>query len=213
MMVQGDLRFLSHRDMMRVAERTALRASIPLQYSQGFNPHPILSLPCPRPVGVASLDDLLVISLDDPAPPQGLVLCERLNRSAPQGLSFAQAEPIDKKASIEPTQLSYRLELAAARQKELRQRLDHLADLDQWPVHRRKKAKGRKTRDKHRSIEIDVRPHLPRIQLQQDGLEFDLVAHEGRWAKPQEVLRILELDESLDLARLKRVRSRFAFQG
>lgn len=211
-MVQGDLRFLSHRDMMRVAERTALRASIPLQYSQGFNPHPILSLPCPRPVGVASLDDLLVIRLDDPDPPQGPVLCERLNRSAPQGLSFVQAKPIDKKASTEPTQLSYRLDLGPARQKELSQRLDHLAQPAQWLIQRRKKAKGRRTRTKPRSVEIDIKPHLPRIQLQQGSLEFDLIAHNGRWAKPQEVLRILELDESLDLARLKRVQSRFAFQ-
>jgi radical SAM-linked protein len=212
MMVHGDLRFLSHRDMMRVAERTALRASIPLQYSQGFNPHPILSLPCPRPVGVASLDDLLVIRLDDSDPPQGPVLCERLNRSAPQGLSFDRAETIDTKASIEPTQLSYRLELPDPRDNELSHRLDHLADMDQWLIQRRKKAKGRNPRNRPKSIEIDIKPHLPRILLQENSLEFDLVAHNGRWAKPQEVLRILELDESLDLARLRRVRSRFAFQ-
>lgn len=51
---------------MKLFERAAVRARLPLRWGQGFNPHPRLSLPLPRPVGVASEDELLVLELDEP---------------------------------------------------------------------------------------------------------------------------------------------------
>ncbi|MBN1844663.1 MAG: DUF2344 domain-containing protein, partial [Sedimentisphaerales bacterium] len=42
--VEGDLRFLSHRDTLRCWQRALTRATVPLRYSQGFNPHPRLVL-------------------------------------------------------------------------------------------------------------------------------------------------------------------------
>ena len=63
--VEGDLRFLSHHDMMRAMERLVCRAKLPLKYTQGFNPRPVLSLSLPRPVGVASRAELLVVTLEE----------------------------------------------------------------------------------------------------------------------------------------------------
>ncbi|GAF87148.1 unnamed protein product, partial [marine sediment metagenome] len=52
--VDGDLRFISHHDMLRLFARSLARAALPVRFSEGFNPHPRLSIPLPRPVGVAS---------------------------------------------------------------------------------------------------------------------------------------------------------------
>ena len=57
--VTGDLRFISHRDTVRVFQRALARAALPVAYSEGFNPHPRLSLPLPRAVGVASEAELM----------------------------------------------------------------------------------------------------------------------------------------------------------
>jgi len=57
--IQGNLRFLSHQETVRVFQRALIRAGIKLRYSKGFNPRPRLSVPLPRTVGVESDDDLL----------------------------------------------------------------------------------------------------------------------------------------------------------
>ncbi|MEK7852195.1 MAG: TIGR03936 family radical SAM-associated protein, partial [Planctomycetota bacterium] len=36
----GDIRFISHHDLMKVFERAIRRANIPVSMTQGFNPHP-----------------------------------------------------------------------------------------------------------------------------------------------------------------------------
>ena len=37
------VRFVSHLDILRLLQRAFRRAGVPLSYSQGFNPHPLLS--------------------------------------------------------------------------------------------------------------------------------------------------------------------------
>ncbi len=52
--VRGDVRFVSHHDLMRVLGRAARRAGLPVAMSEGFNPRPRISLLLARGVGVAS---------------------------------------------------------------------------------------------------------------------------------------------------------------
>ncbi|MFH1746643.1 MAG: TIGR03936 family radical SAM-associated protein [Planctomycetota bacterium] len=61
--LDGDLRFLSHHDELRLLARALVRAGWPLRYSQGFNPLPRMSLPLPRRVGIASECQLAVVEL------------------------------------------------------------------------------------------------------------------------------------------------------
>ncbi len=61
--IEGNLRFLSHRQTATMLERALIRAGLDLSYSEGFNPHPRMSLPLPRTVGVVSQNDVLTVSL------------------------------------------------------------------------------------------------------------------------------------------------------
>ena len=57
---RGDeIKFISHLDIMRLWERAFRRAGIPLAYSEGFSPHPRISLAAPLPVGVTSEAELM----------------------------------------------------------------------------------------------------------------------------------------------------------
>ncbi len=63
------IKFVSHLDIMRLWERALLRAQIQLAYSEGFSPHPRLSLAVPLAVGVTSeaeLMDVFVTKLVSP---------------------------------------------------------------------------------------------------------------------------------------------------
>ncbi len=47
----GDLRFISHLDLMRMIFRLVRRHHLPVVYTQGYNPHPKISLGPPLPLG------------------------------------------------------------------------------------------------------------------------------------------------------------------
>ena len=65
----GRVRFLSHLDTMRVFQQSLTRSGLPLRYTEGFNPHIILSIALPLGVGVESL-------------------CERLDFGVTENVSF-----------------------------------------------------------------------------------------------------------------------------
>ncbi|MBN1942772.1 MAG: DUF2344 domain-containing protein [Phycisphaerae bacterium] len=201
--VNGDLRFLSHHDMMRAVERIALRANLPLRYSQGFNPHPILSLPCPRPVSVASRDDVLVLALEEPVSPD--VLLKGLNAHAPEGLSFRDACLLpDGQSSVQPARVEYEVPLEPSRVRGVEQRIEALRRDDAWIVERREKPRRRKQHSPPRSRQIDVKPMIAELNVCDGRVRFACVPHEQKWAKPSEILHLLGLSEPEASARLVR---------
>jgi len=56
-----DLKYLSHLDVMRLWERALRRAALPLSYSQGFSPHPRISIAAPLPLGVTGEKEFMDI--------------------------------------------------------------------------------------------------------------------------------------------------------
>lgn len=196
MAVTGDLRFLSHHDTMRAIKRTAARAQLPLRYSRGFNPRPAMSLVCPRPVGVATQADLLVMTLDSPIAADDLL--RRMNDRAPAGMHLLRAELLTSTKAPRPGQTLYELPLAGRQTETVRQRLEQLAGAESWPVERvgspKQARKAMKTRY------IDLKPLVAEIKLARSILRMTLKAKGDLWARPGEVLRLLGLDERADLA-------------
>jgi radical SAM-linked protein len=58
-----ELKYISHLDLMRLWQRALVRAGIALAYSEGFNPHPRMSLAAPLALGVTSEAELMDIVL------------------------------------------------------------------------------------------------------------------------------------------------------
>jgi radical SAM-linked protein len=58
-----ELKYISHLDLMRLWQRALNRAGIALAYSEGFNPHPRMSLAAPLALGVTSEAELMDIVL------------------------------------------------------------------------------------------------------------------------------------------------------
>jgi radical SAM-linked protein len=54
-----EVKFISHLDLMRLWQRALHRAGIPLAYSEGFSPHPRISLAAPLPLGVTGEAELM----------------------------------------------------------------------------------------------------------------------------------------------------------
>jgi radical SAM-linked protein len=185
--------------MMRVMARTVTRAGLPVRYSQGFNPHPRLSLPCPRPVSVASNDELLVLILDGPV--EGKQILEKLNTHCPAGLRFIEAEQLSGSRTPRPWRIHYKLPVESTRSEALLTRLSELARRESWEIERRR------TTRQHRSPSsrvIDLKPLTEKVSLDGNILHMVLVRGRDCWARLPEVLELSGLDPRSDLARMVR---------
>lgn len=82
---QSRARFISHLDLMRCFQRSFRRAGIMLRHSEGFNPHPYLSILVPLSVGYESECELLDFQLYENAPCADLAFS--LSRMLPEGIT------------------------------------------------------------------------------------------------------------------------------
>lgn len=83
---EGNAIWISHLDLMRVLQRSFRRAGLLLKHSQGFTPHPALSLALPLSVGVASQCEIMDFELEDEESVDVSTLAERLNAVLPEGI-------------------------------------------------------------------------------------------------------------------------------
>jgi len=83
------VRFISHLDTVRCWERVFRRAAIPLEYTQGFTPHPKIAVAAPLAVGVTSDAELMDIWLRKWIPPQSAMMLAR--RELPSGFVLFDA--------------------------------------------------------------------------------------------------------------------------
>jgi radical SAM-linked protein len=60
----GKIRFTSHRDVARMWERALRRSRLPVAWSEGFSPRPLLSFGLALPTGDESLAEYLDVRLD-----------------------------------------------------------------------------------------------------------------------------------------------------
>ena len=84
-----EIRFISHRDLMRLFQRAIRRAGIPIAYSQGFNPHMKISWGQALKVGQSSQGEYAELQLSEYIKPSQLR--ERLNQQLPQGIEILDA--------------------------------------------------------------------------------------------------------------------------
>ena len=68
----GRAKYISHLDLMATLQRALIRAEVPIKYSQGFNPHPVMSIALPLSVGCESVCELMDFQTEDNLPPDGL---------------------------------------------------------------------------------------------------------------------------------------------
>ena len=61
---KGDVRYISHLDLMRTMTRAIRRSKIPLWYTEGFNPHPYMTFVLPLSLGMESENDAMDIRVE-----------------------------------------------------------------------------------------------------------------------------------------------------
>ena len=88
----GDMRFISHLDLMRLFQRALRRADLPVTITQGFSPRLKISIMRALKLGVESLDETLTVHMSKAVKPA--LFIELLNKNLPEGVRIARAEEI-----------------------------------------------------------------------------------------------------------------------
>ena len=76
--------YISHLDLLRTFQRAFPRTELEIKHSQGYHPHPIISIVLPLPVGQSSECELLDFEVTQETDGKGIA--EKLNEGMPAGL-------------------------------------------------------------------------------------------------------------------------------
>lgn len=109
-----ELKFISHLDIIRLWHRALSRAGIELVYSEGFNPHPRISLAVPLALGVTSEAELMDVWLVKNVSPHYFITC--VSQQLPPGMAIVQVYQIALTLPSLQSQVryaEYRLEVIA----------------------------------------------------------------------------------------------------
>ncbi|NQT29810.1 MAG: DUF2344 domain-containing protein [Candidatus Saganbacteria bacterium] len=85
-----EIKFISHRDLMRVFIRAIRRAELPIAFSQGFNPHMKISWGQALKLGKTSDDESATLQFEGWVKPQTVM--EKLSQQLPPGIEILAAD-------------------------------------------------------------------------------------------------------------------------
>lgn len=200
--VGGNLRFLSHAEIMKVFQRACTRGGIEVRYSQGFNPRPRMSLPLPKTVGVGSEDDLLCLRIEKSTGAQEhksvSELCgsikARLSEQLPEGIELLSVRVAGPHSSFQPTLATYVLAVRTEYiSDDLKARIESLLASESLLMER---AVGRAARGASKKVKrVDVRGFLQSIKLHKEDIVVECKISPAGSIRVEEILELLELDE------------------
>jgi radical SAM-linked protein len=178
---EGDLRLISHRDLVRTWERLFRRAGLRLSLSEGFHPKVRMSFPSALGLGIASRDEVLEFELAEHVP--AAELRTRLAAQTPPGLTITALHglaPGQRKAQIQRT--VYQLPIPNSRRAQLEASLARLRAAPQHWITRTS-----------RQDPLDLKALLEHCDYRDGVLTFGLRADPQIGVRPREVLEALDV--------------------
>ncbi len=187
------LRFLSHRELMRVFQRAIARVKAPIAYSQGFHPLPQMAFGPALPVGTEGLNEYVDFFFSEPIEPETFL--DQMNATLPANVQIKEAIAIDLRAAslssclrrfgfkiIIPQELvdqGYTLAYFTAKQHDFELQDTYIV-----------------TGFKKYTEAVDMKPYISLLEVLTDAallpcLQMILSFHSNVMMKPEEVLRLV----------------------
>jgi radical SAM-linked protein len=179
----GDLRFIGHRDLVRVFERLLRRTGIGLAMSQGFHPKAKLSFPLALSVGIEGAQEIVEVEFSQTIEAGDLL--GLLQAECPPGLELLRvAVPAEGTPKPQPASVEYRLPIPGNRQPAANQSVAEFMRKDSYPIQR-----------KGRQKPIDARADIRSLKITDGQLCIVQNITPTASCQPRELLEILELDD------------------
>lgn len=204
------VKYISNLDLLRAWERALRRARLPLAYTQGFNPHPRITIAMPLAVGCSGENEVVDVLLDtgdEDEAELARTVEGTLEPVMPPGISVLSAVEVPWHDPALATQFSharYQIALKGVERAEVERRIRELMEKTKAPIRFRRKT-------------FDLRPLigslvvLPASSEEPDTLLLEttlLQDARGRIGRPDHLTQALELEPCVR----RMVRTELAFQ-
>lgn len=158
--------YISHLDLMRTLTRCFLRAECRLKYSEGFNPHPQISIALPLSVGCESVCEIMDFKMLEDMPPEEIL--KRLSVQMPEGIEVLEIYESERKVKeLKWLKISGVFEYDERPAEEMAARLNEFFAAESIVI----------TKKTKRGVgESDIRPAIKEIRFEASGADVALCA-------------------------------------
>lgn len=194
--------FLSQLELQAVLERALRRAALPLSFSQGFHPLPLLSFGRALPVGLISHAEWFAITLRQPLAAEEVH--ERLAPHLPKGMRLLRVSFVSSASRTEQAKREHFTVQhlgTAAEQANFAAQWQAFQQLDSW-VWTRETKKGERS--------TDVRALLSHIDIQPDHSVHFIADWDAGYLSPQAIVLRVTGEDQLPYLRIVKTAQDFA---
>ena len=202
---QGSLKYIGHLDMLRYFQKAIKRAGLPIAYSEGFNPHQIMTFSSPLGLGMTSKAEYMDIELTEEVPSEEGV--SRLNDVMVEDitvLSFKYLPEKSKNAMSATVAAEYKVTLGDKLIDEIGADFNYNKELNKF-LSQKACIILKKTKKSER--EIDILPLIYDFSVEDKIFSIKCSSGSNDNLKPEvimeEYLRFSGYDEKLDRVNLK----------
>ena len=194
-----EVKYISHLDIIRVWVRAFRRAGIEPAYSEGFNPHPRISLAAPLATGVTGDAELMDVYVNGTVSPHNFTAA--VNRQMPPGMEILNTYQVDcglPSLQAQVTAAEYLVETVVEEGVDcIRQALTSILDKEQFPWQHE-----RDTGIKY----YDLRPLIEDLWLESRNeniavIGMRLVCDNRGSGRPEQVIKALGFERPLSIHR------------
>lgn len=204
----GYLKFISHLDLVDLFQRTLFQNKVDVKFSEGFNPHPRMSIAYPLPLGIESNSEYMEIYLNSKTDLKDFLI--KMNERLPRGIKIVEAKyDDDESISNKVKSVVYAFKLLNTfydknKDIDIAKELDKVNAMDIVEIERKRKKGKRRI-----FVKENAKDYLNRLELKDDAIYAYIKMSEQGSLKPALVFDILNnytdivMDElDIDLERI-----------
>ena len=180
----GRAKYISHLDLMRTFQRAFARAHIAIKHTEGFNPHPFVSIALPLSVGYSSQCEILEFGLLEGTAYEDVPA--RLTAAMPEGIVIHQCYPAERKLK-ELASINYimNFEYSEGRPQEAEPAMRELLGRESLVVQK----KSNKSKKGYTEVDLIALIRGWNLECQSDTMTLDLVVAAQNPGMNPELLR------------------------
>ena len=178
------IRHIGHLDIQRSVQRGLRRSGLPVAYSQGFNPHILITFASALSIGACGKREIMDVTMAEDTDPQEFLT--RMNKAMPPEMQLKEARAIDSKHPSLMGMVRAAVYDLAIRDEETGKKLTAAipAMLAKEKIPAMRKTKTKLT-------EVDIKPLILGISGDENHIRATLVLNERESCKPQMLLDTL----------------------
>ena len=179
------IRHIGHLDIQRSVQRGLRRSGLPVAYSQGFNPHILVTFASALSTGACGKREIMDVTMAEDVDSDEFL--NRMNKAMPPEMQLKEARSVDNKYPSLPGMVraaDYDLTIRDADiGKKLTEAISAMMAKDRIPAMRKTKTK---------LTEVDIKPLILRISARDNHIYTTLILNEHESCKPQMLLEALK---------------------